>query len=217
MLNEERFWHSVASTPTATFIFGGRYSFKTYEYLPKNSTTWHIGKTGIPGNGFFYGSAIVSKSEQEIWLIGGYRTEKRILKFNVNDHTFHEMTTQLNVGRYGHKCSFIPNTKQIMITGGIGNYFFNNSTEIYNTEDGTITKASPMNFERYGHGMGVITINGEDRLAVFGGCNGRQTLDSVELYNTTTKKWETTNIKLNGGKYDFGFLEVKLADIISKL
>ena len=122
MLNEERFWHSVASTPTATFIFGGRYSFKTYEYLPKNSTTWHIGKTGIPGNGFFYGSAIVSKSEQEIWLIGGYRTEKRILKFNVNDHTFHEMTTQLNVGRYGHKCSFIPNTKQIMITGGIGIY-----------------------------------------------------------------------------------------------
>ena len=57
-LNEKRVWHSVASTPIATFIFGGMYSFQTYEYLPKNSTTWHMGKTEIPGIGFFNASAI---------------------------------------------------------------------------------------------------------------------------------------------------------------
>ena len=44
--------------------------------------------------------------------------------------------------------------------------------------------------------MGVVTINGEERLAVFGGSDGNNDLDSVELYNTQTEKWETTDIKL---------------------
>ena len=155
---------------------------------------------------------------EEIWLIGGYRNGKRILKFNVNDHTFHEMGTQLNVDRIGQKCCFIPNTNKIMITGG---YYANgsdlvriDSTEIYNTEDGSTTLASPMNFARCHHGMGVITINGEDRLAVFGGFDGRRSLDSVELYNTESKKWEISKIRLNGGGgSDFGILQIKLADI----
>ena len=216
-LNEKRVWHSVASTPIATFIFGGMYSFQTYEYLPKNSTTWHMGKTEIPGIGFFNASAVASKCGQKIWLIGGSVTEKTILKFNVNDQTFHEMTTQLNVERYKHRCCFIPKTNLIMITGGVGNdYLGINSTEIYNTEDGSITMASPMNIKRFGHGIGVITINGEDMLAVIGGFDGIRSLDSVELYNTETTKWEITNIKLNGGNYNFGFLEVNLSDIITK-
>ena len=218
-LNEERYHlPSVVATPTATFVFGGGLtSSTTYEYLPKNSTTWHMGKTEIPGIGFFNASAVASKCGQKIWLIGGSVTEKTILKFNVNDQTFHEMTTQLNVERFKHRCCFIPKTNQIMITGGVGNdYLGINSTEIYNTEDGSITMASPMNIKRFGHGIGVITINGEDMLAVIGGFDGIRSLDSVELYNTETTKWEITNIKLNGGNYNFGFLEVNLSDIITK-
>ena len=65
--------------------------------------------------------------------------------------------------------------------------------------------------------MGVVTINGEERLAVFGGSDGRTWLDSVELYNSQTGKWETTDIKLKEGKSNFGFLSVKLADVISHL
>ena len=103
-----------------------------------------------------------------------------------------------------------------MITGGksedASGLVGTSSTEVYDTEDGSVTMTSPMNFERYHHGMGVITINGEDRLAVFGGSDGREPL---ELYNTKTTKWEKTNIKLNGGYYEFGFLEIKLSDIIS--
>ena len=64
--------------------------------------------------------------------------------------------------------------------------------------------------------MGTITINGEDRLAVFGGFNGRtMRQDSVELYNTETREWETTNIKLKEPKGNFGFLSIKLSEIIS--
>ena len=211
-LNQERYGHSAVTTQTATFLFGGENSRKTYEYLPKGSTTWLIGKTEIPG-GFDNGCAIAVKSDQEIWLIGGSATTKRILSFNVNDHTFKELPSQfeLNKGRFGHKCAFIPNTKKVMITGGCGL-----STEVLDTEDGSVTMASPMNYRRSFHGMGVLTIKGEDRLTVFGGLDGNK-LDSVETYNSRTGKWETLDIKLNKPKESFGFLHVKLSDILSEL
>ena len=82
--------------------------------------------------------------------------------------------------------------------------------------------ASPMNSKRVSHGVGVVTINGEDRLAVFGGeyhgrGEWRNELDSVELYNNKTKKWEITHMKLREARSDFGFLKVVLADILAKI
>ena len=43
-LNEKRVWHSAVTTQEATFIFGGSYSDKTYEYLLKGSTKWLMGR-----------------------------------------------------------------------------------------------------------------------------------------------------------------------------
>ena len=83
---ENRF-SSTVTTKAATFIFGGELTSTTYEYLPKDSKSWLMGKTEIPG-GYSNGCAIAVKSDQEIWLIGGYGTEKRILSFDVNDYTF---------------------------------------------------------------------------------------------------------------------------------
>ena len=97
-LNHGRYEHSVVTTRTETFLFGGQHSKKTYEYLPKGSTTWLMGKTKIPG-GFDGGSAIAVKSDQEIWLIGGWDTEKRILSFDVEEHTFQELPFPIKVGR----------------------------------------------------------------------------------------------------------------------
>ena len=101
-----------------------------------------------------------------------------------------------------------------MITGGYDNGYLD-STEILDTEDGKVTMASPMNSKRYAHGMGVVTINGIDRLAVIGGHDGRNEHDSVELYNTQTEKWEMTDFKLREPKHAFGFLTIKLGDIFS--
>ena len=216
-LNQERVDHSAVTTQTATFLFGGSNSRHTYEYLPKGSSTWLMGKIDIP-SGFGCGCAIAVKSDQEIWLIGGYGTEKRILSFSVSDHTFKELPYQLNVGRFYHSCAFIPNTRKVMIAGGFGDdEDFLNTTEILDTVNGTITMATPMNSKRYTHGMGVLTIKGEDRLAVFGGFDGNTWLDTVELYNAKTEKWHTSDIKLNAGKSDFGFLTVKLSDVFSEL
>ena len=120
-LTMERVYHSAVTTQTATFLFGGDCSKTTYEYLPKDSTTWLMGKTNIPG-GFGRGCAIAVKSDQEIWLIGGktlgHQIVKRILSFNVEDHTFQELPSQLNSNRSSHSCAFIPNTNKVMITGG---------------------------------------------------------------------------------------------------
>ena len=215
-LNVERVYHSAVTTQTATFIFGGRNSRTTYEYLPKDSTEWLMGKTEIPGRGFSSGCAIAVKSGQEIWLIGGLGTEKRILSFNVNDHKFKVMPFQLNVGRSGHRCAFIPNTNKIMITGGYNDGFLD-STEVLDIEDGSVTMASPMNFKRQSHGIGVVAIDGKDRLAVLGGDDERKKLDSVELYTTHTEKWETSDYKLSKAKACFSFLNVKLGDILTNL
>ena len=215
-LNAERVWHSAVTTQTATFVFGGGISNKTYEYLPKDSTTWLMGKTELPGPGFENGCAITVKSDQEIWLIGGDGIGMRILCFDVVSHTFQVLPFQLNVEREGHRCAFIPNTNKIMITGG-GNVDFLDSTEVLDTEHGSVTLASPMNCKRVNHGMGVVTINDENKLAVFGGFDGRTRLDSVELYNTESEKWEMTDLKLSEAKFGFGFLTVKLGDIISNL
>ena len=218
-LNEERIFHSAVTTETASFIFGGK-SKNTFEYLPKDSTKWILGKTEIPG-GFDDGCAIVAKSEQEIWLIGGIGTENRILRFDVKNHTFRVLPSQLNVGRREARCAFIPNTTKIMITGGHfrGNttYIYLNSTEIFDTEDGSVTMASPMNVKRTNHGMDVITINGEDRPAVFGGYNGSIRLSSIELYNPQKREWEKTDFKLNKGVECFGFLSVRLSDVMCHL
>ena len=214
---EERVCHSAVATQTATFVFGGsdfrpfayggsEFRF-TYEYLPRDSKTWIMGKTKIPGG--FDGCAIAVKSGQEILLFD----EKRILSFNVKNHTFQELPTKLNVERSRrHRCAFIPNTNKIMITGGLLDDF----TEIFDTEDESITLASPLNSDRNNHGMGVLTINGEDRLVVFGGSAYGPKLDSIEIYNAKTGKWETTDMKLNEAKADFGFLELKLTKNVRK-
>ena len=52
---------------------------------------------------------------------------------------------------------------------------------------------------------------------MFGGYDKNNYPDSVELYNNQTEKWETTNLKLKESKRWFGFLGVKLADVVSHL
>ena len=124
------------------------------------------------------------------------------------------MPFQLNLGRWGHRYAFIPNTSKVMITGGYSDGYLD-STEILDCEDGSVTMGSPMNSKRYMHGMGVVTINGENRVVVLGGFDDGKDLDSVELYNTKTEKWEMADFKLSEAKWGFGFHTIKLGDVLS--
>ena len=215
-LNRPRIQAAAVTINSVTFIFGGPGKDDTYEYLPKESKVWILGKQKIPG-GMEDGYAVAIEAKQEILLIGGTNDSmkyNRILKFNTKDHTFEELPTKLNYVRAGHRCAFIPGTKKIIITGGMGL----KSTEIFDTENYSITKEqNQMNVGRSHHGIGVVTINDEDRLAVFGGMNNQcwpnEVLNSVEIYNTKTHKWEMSDMKLNRKNFGFGFLSVKLKDV----
>ena len=211
-LNRNRVQAPAVATNSATFIFGGIYAQNTYEYLPKDSTTWILGKCDIP-EGIADACAIAINSGQEILLFGSEDyNDKRILKFDVKNHTFEELPTKLKRGRWGARCALIPGTKKVIITGGFGDHRCMRSTEIFDIDDSSITK-SPysnwMNFRRSHHGIGIVTINDEDKLVVFGGLSMDRTLDRIEAFNAKTEKWELTDIKLNQERYDFGYLSVK--------
>ena len=88
--------------------------------------------------------------------------------------------------------------------------------QIIDTKEEKITMTSPKS-KRFEYGMGIVTINGEDRLAMFGGHVENTKLDSVELYNVNTEQWETSSLKLNDAKCKFAYLSLKLGDIETKL
>ena len=211
-LNRNRVRATAVATNSATFIFGGIHEEFSYEYLPKDTTTWIHGKDEIPG-GIADACAIATKSGQEIFLFGSHDSEndQRILKFNVKDHTFERLPAKLTYGRCGARCDFIPGTNKVIITGGFSlRNFSMSSNEIFDTEDGSITMAvHPMNLRRSHHGIGIVTINDEDKLTVFGGISCDGGLERIETLNSKTQKWEMTDIKLSQKRYEFGYLSVK--------
>ena len=213
-LKKERKYGAVVSTTTTTFIFGSKtgwiLSEDTYEYLEKNASDWKLGKTKIP-HGFSSGCSIAI-SQDEIWLIGGHDVgSQKILSFNVNNQNFIELPIKLLYRRDGHQCDFIPGTRSIIVTGGSyenGGYYA--STEIINVENRSVTVGPSMNFKRGWHGIGVLIIDAEERVVVFGGQDRHFNFHkSVEVYNAQTKKWELKNIQLNEEKYCFGFMTIK--------
>ena len=188
--------------------------------LPNNpgAKQWIVHKKRqIPG-GFISGWAIEVKSKQQIWFIGGRpesihgpHLHNRILVFDINSETFQELSTKLNLGRYLHACAYIPGTRKILVTGGFSHpHKYDNTTEIIDTDDESVTMGGSLNIGRVGHGMGIIKINGKERLIVFGGEEGaRNETSSVELYNAETDQWEMADFTLNEPKASFGYVTVK--------
>ena len=216
-LNKERGSASaVVATTNATFIFGGDESKHTYEYLDHGCSNWLEGNERISGRGFYAGCAIAI-SDEEIWLIGGTNTESRVLSFNTRKHEFKEVNTiQLNKGRRRHRCIHIPGSTKIVVSGGTnGSYNRLDSVEIIDFETKSVTNTGKMNFKRRLHGIGILTLDGEDQvMAVFGGQDENyDKLDSVEVYDQETQKWKMTDIKLSHARTSFGFLTVKRNDI----
>ena len=220
-LNKERPGATVVTTDMGIFAFGGKFGrSKDYEYLPNESTSWKVGKSEIPFriiNDRCY--AISIPSDEHIWLIGASSnySMRLILKFNINTHTFQELHIATNEPRIHKRCIIIPGTKKILITGDIKSSIYKayKTTEILDTENETISEGPSLNIARGNHGIGIVTIKGENKLVVFGGYGKERTnLNGGELYNTQIGKWETVDIKMREGKYNFGFISFKLGDVI---
>lgn len=218
VLNRKRFGDTVVSTPTATFIFGRG----TYEYLPVGTTTW---LDGGDMKAFLGGCGVAAKSGEEIWLIDDCYNKAILFCFDVKDHTLRRINSKFrNVpsGKGRLRCALIPGTNKIAVTDGLLGLL-----DTIDTEDGSIGSYCPefsgLDCGRRNHGMGIVTVNGENRLAVFGRIyrhDRNPDNESVELYNPKVKwEWETTNIKLGlpDCHDNFTSLSVRLGDIISKL
>ena len=209
-LNTARYHSGAATTNSGSFIFGGGSSSRgTFEYMTKGDTNWQTGNQYIP-NGFESG-CVIKISDEILYLIGGISSasfyERRILAFNTT------LSTKLITGRSEHSCEFIPNTNKVMISGGygynVGNLYV---TEVLDITTGSTSHGPAMNLKRGYHGSGIITVDGEDRLAVFGGA-GSSRRDSIELFNPQTNSWQMMSETLTEPKHAFGFLTIKEGDI----
>ena len=189
-----------------TYLFGGNRSPKTFEFLSNNSSSWKLGKTKIPDKGYSRGCVIYVRNRQEIWLIGGqFGGRHRILIFDINTQTFRESQSTLHFGRYAPAGSLIPGSStKILVTGGCNDTYTSRCVEMIDIEDESVTFVGELTTKRAGHGIGTLKINGEEKLAVFGGSDIKK---HVEIYDVQTGKWEEDkNLELREAKSEFGFL-----------
>ena len=204
---------NMVKTDKAIYTFGADYDGKKVRYLPNNSKDWIEEENVKIPKYFLRGCAVEIKSKGEIWLIGGDGTRKRILSFDLQNHTFTELPMKLKVGRYCHKCivTKIGDSEVILVTGGLkkGTYCYENSVEIINIETGKVKLSSPMNKLRVGHGIGTLNINDQPRICVFGGWNGFSEENTIEIFDKETLKWELLeDFKMKESKSYFGYLNI---------
>ena len=206
---------SIVSTDFGIFVFGGCFSSSSYEYFPNGSKKWKMGKSKIPNGGIAQGCAIEIKSKQQILLIGGARSESRILSFDMNTHQFNPWLTTLTYGRFRHACAFVPGSdSKILVTGGICRTYMSkiNFVEMIDVSTQSVTMASPMVLRRYFHEHGVMNINGEDKLVALGGYHtlGENQIPNIEIFDAKNQKWElSTYIKMTEtSRFKFGCVTV---------
>ena len=203
-LKNERIHASAVSTPGGIFIFGGNDSRTTWEWLPKGTNQWQSGNSSIPG-GFWRGCA-VKINNYEILLIGGWRAWRRVLKFDITTEQFTSLGDVLNHGRSSHSC--IRFKDDVIITGGWNSEYLS-STEVIKLHDLTTAHSVGELFQaRSSHGLVVVHFDNKETVLAVGGECAEKSLDSIEMWNSTTMTWTTASMKLTEPKDDFGILSL---------
>ena len=211
-----REYSSAVSMPEGIFIFGGHpwsWSHSPWEWLPSGTNQWQSGDTIIE-SGFSTGCA-VEINETDILLIGGYTSRYRVLKFDTITKNFTNLGDVLKEGRSGHACTRFED--QVIVTGGRkGSPYFteSRSTEIINLND--LTKAHTagnLNLARAAHGLVVVHVENKSTVLALGGGfsgpnGGLNSLNSIEIWNATSKTWRMTSMKLSKPRIYFGILSV---------
>ena len=90
---------------------GGLDSPTTWEWLPTGSDEWKRGNGIIPGGygkyrGFYQGCG-VKINDEEIALIGGVLTPRRLMKFNIKTEEFTSLGNVLKIKRENHACTVL--------------------------------------------------------------------------------------------------------------
>ena len=214
LLKHQRGWSSAVSMPEGVYIFGGWGKSKTnWEWLPSGTNQWKSGNIGIPG-GFSSGCAI-QINDNDILLIGGDGTRKRVLKFNTTAQEFTSLGDVLIQGRYHHACTRMED--KIVIAGGYGSGNYLKSTEIINIHDLTASHPAGNLVQKRGrHGLTVVYVDRKPTILAVGGSDGQHSfLDSIEMWNATTDTWTMTSMNLTEPKSSFGIIALPTRSVCS--
>ena len=218
LISDRTFATHITTKTDEVYIFGGRDSPFDSEILRLNHTKWQKGQD-IPDR--LDEGCGVRISETELLLIGGYNTSNRILKYNINDGTWHNTSIHLKIGRLQHRCILFKN--KVFVTGGIdmtpnAPEGYLRSTEIIEVgKNGELSiRIGPnLYIPRYNHGMGIMTIGRVPTLIAFGGLNGIKPNNAIdvwheyEMWNSTREKWKISrNMIMSQPKSAFGFATV---------
>ena len=191
------------------YIFSGDKTKNTWEWLPDGENKWQIGTCSIP-NTFEEGCA-VKINDEEILLIGGWQTFKRVLKFNTITKSFTNLGDVLKqVGKYGHACTRFED--KVIVTGGTKGYpYFTDSasTEIIHINDLTTTYTTGSLVQARSYpGLVVVHVENKPTVLAVGGSNDMNVLDSIEMWNPINETWTMTSMKLSEPRFNFGILSL---------
>ena len=195
--------------PNGIYLFGGRKSPRTSDYLPNGESNWTTGPA-IPRIGIQYGHG-VAISPTTLVLTGGLDTPHKIILFSTEIQEWFEVGSLIE-GRSCHRCAFY--NGKLIITGGYDGRKELESTEIHDLSKGTSRAASNLNVARMSHGMGIIILNGYSTLIAFGGKNSREKdkyLDSIEEWNDMEETWTLSTLKLSEGRAGFAYCSGKMS------
>ena len=203
-LTQERQYSVCISMDNGIYCFGGSLSSRTSEFLPNGQCKWHEIST-IPELEISRGDG-VAISPTKLIVVGGEKNEEGILEFNISNQQWTRVGI-LHQGRKDHRC-FLFNGN-IVVTGGRGSLFLNSTEIIKFSKDGIITTtAGYLNVPRLYHGMGIVTINEESRLIVFGGLTPYGRTDSIEEWDDITETWKISSLKLSQPRAKFGYCQL---------
>ena len=199
--------------PNGIYSFGGIFlgdieHCKSSDFLPREISEWEVGPP-LPEPGISEGHG-VAISSTELVLIGGYSTRKMVLTYNIEDQTWTDLGDILVTGRCHHRSVFF--NGKVIVSGGNEEQFTLEgikSTEVIDLSNGTSRRVGDLNIARHHHGMGIMEINGKDKVVVFGGSNNHdKELDSVEEWDEKTETWTLSTMKLSEPKSSFAYCQI---------
>ena len=200
------------SMPDGTYSFGGIFlgdveHCNSSDFLPREKSEWEVGPPLPEPLSEGHGVAI---SSTELILIGGYSTRRMVLIYNVEDQTWTDLGDILVNGRCHHRSVFF--NGKVIVSGGNEEHYTlegTKSTEIIDLSNFTSKRVGDLNIARHHHGMGIMEINGKDKVVVFGGSNKQdKELDSVEEWDEKTETWTLSTMKLSEPKSSFAYCQI---------
>jgi len=201
-----RIYSSSIVMPEGIYVFGGKGSHVSCEFLPNGKLHWSILETEIPKPGLLMASCVAISPFKIVFTGGVGLTQRRIMTFDTKTMSW-EIDGELIHGRWGH-ASFIFNGR-IIITGGKnerGERGYLTSTEILELKPRKLKEGGRLNDPRHGHGIGVVNINNAQKLVVFGGWSFNQVLlTSVEAWDDDRECWERTDLQMPHGLSHFAY------------